>query len=198
MSRDGALDLRRSRAPSRCRPCGAAAGRRRRGTSRPCRPGRAARTACRPPRTRGQVVALGAGERAVRDARVAADAVDPVDGEVAGLELLGDRVRAPAREPRRRAGVAAGAEQVLLGGHGQASPARTRTRRRAATPPVRPAPTSPITSFARSSEPWPRAGQHEAEPAIRRGRAGARRARRRCPAPCPSRRCRGRAPRRTR
>ena len=43
-----------------------------------------------------QVVALRAGERAVRDARVAADAVDPVDREVAGLELVGDRVGAPA------------------------------------------------------------------------------------------------------
>ena len=43
-----------------------------------------------------QVVAFGAGERAVRDARVAADAVDPVDGEVAGLQLVGDRVGAAA------------------------------------------------------------------------------------------------------
>ena len=54
----------------------------------------------------------------MRDARVAADAVDPVDREVAGLELVGDRVVAPRREPRRGARVLAGAEEVLLGGDG--------------------------------------------------------------------------------
>ena len=63
-----------------------------------------------------QVVALGAGELAVRDAGVAPHAVDPVHREVARLELVGDRLDAPPREPRRGAGVPAGAEQVLLGG----------------------------------------------------------------------------------
>ena len=65
-----------------------------------------------------QVVALRSGERAVRDARVPADAVDPMDGEVAGLELVGDRVGAPAREPRRGPRVTPRAEEVLLGGDG--------------------------------------------------------------------------------
>ena len=65
-----------------------------------------------------QVVALRAGERAVRDAGVPADAVDPMDGEVAGLELVGDRVGAPAREPGRRPRVTPRAEEVLLGGDG--------------------------------------------------------------------------------
>ena len=43
-----------------------------------------------------QVVALRAGELTVHDAGVPADAVDPVDGEVAGLELVRERVGAAA------------------------------------------------------------------------------------------------------
>ena len=62
-----------------------------------------------------EVVALGAGERSVDDAGVAADPVDPMHGEVARFQLLRDRIRPPAREPRRRARVAAGPEDVLLG-----------------------------------------------------------------------------------
>ena len=62
-----------------------------------------------------QVVALGAGERAMRDAGVAPHAVDPVDREVARLELIGDRVRPPAREPRRCPRVPPRTEEVLLG-----------------------------------------------------------------------------------
>ncbi len=65
-----------------------------------------------------QVVAFRSGERTVRDARVPPHTVDPMDGEVARLELVGDRVGAPPSEPRRRPRVPAGAEEVLLGGDG--------------------------------------------------------------------------------
>ena len=47
-----------------------------------------------------EVVAFGAGELAVHDARVAAHAVDPVHGEVSRLELVGHPVAAPSREAR--------------------------------------------------------------------------------------------------
>ena len=49
---DGLLDASRWRGPSRCPPSGATGARRRRGTSRPCRPDRSGRRACRPARTR--------------------------------------------------------------------------------------------------------------------------------------------------
>ena len=55
---------------------------------------------------------MGPGEGAVDDARVAADAVDPVDGEVPRLELLRDGVRPSPREARGGAGVTARPEQV--------------------------------------------------------------------------------------
>ena len=50
--------------------------------------------------------------------RARRDAVDAVDRVVAELELLGDRVVAPARQPRRGPRVPPRAEQVLLGRDG--------------------------------------------------------------------------------
>ena len=53
------------------------------------------------------------------DPAVATDAVDPVDREVAGFQLVRDRRGGPAREPRCAPRVSTGSEEVLLGDDGE-------------------------------------------------------------------------------
>src|SRR5213079_2416812 len=57
---------------------------------------------------------LGARERSVDDPGVPAHAVDPMYGEVTGLQLLRDRVGPPPREPGRGPRVATRPEEILL------------------------------------------------------------------------------------